>query len=372
MKSRERVNRALNFIKADKTPIDFGATVVTCMDINAHKKLKKHLSIDDDRGPIIDYTMGTVEPCEEIMQKFGSDVRRVGMNVIPPEIKDNKYEGGFGIRYKKAVPHEYFDVYHSPLDFEGVPDEKDLDALKMPDPDNPGLYYGLEQRAKDLFNNSDYAIFADFGVPGFYETSQKIRGYENLACDLLLNKEFLFDLYERLLELQTSFFNNYLDKVAKYAVAVGYADDLGMQDRPQMSVETYRAVLKPYHKKIFSFIHSKADIKIMLHCCGSIEPLIGDLIDAGVDILNPLQTRAAGMSPDLLMQKYRGKVSFWGGMDEQYVLPLGTAEEIKAEVRHLMDVMGRSGYIFGPGHNIQEDTPPENIIAMYEAANTYR
>jgi len=372
MNPRERVLKALDFKEADKTPLDFGATIVTCMELNAHKRLKKYLNIDDDNDTVIDYTMGTVEPCEEIMQKFGSDVRRIGLNVIPPEIIDNKYEGGFGIRYKKAVPHEYFDVYYSPLSYTDSPDSNDLDKLVMPNPDMPELYYGLNQRAKDMFEDTEYALFADFGVPGFYETSQKIRGYENLACDLLLNRKFLFDFYDRLLELQERFFSNYLDKVGKYTVAIGYADDLGMQDRTQMSVDTYRTVLKPYHKKIFSFIHEKADIKIMLHSCGAIEPLIDDLIDAGVDIFNPLQTRAAGMSPEVLMQKYRGRAAFWGGMEEQYILPHGTKEEIFEETKRLMNIMGRSGYVFGPGHNIQEDTPPENIIAMYEAAASYR
>ncbi len=367
MKSRERVLRALNFEEADKVPVDFGATIVTCLDLNAHKKLKKYLNISNDYDPIIDYTMGTVEPCEELIHKFGSDVRRVGLNVIPPQIIDNIFEGGFGIKYKKAIPHEYFDVWYSPL---AAVD--DLDKLKMPDPDMPELYYGLQDRAQDLYENSEYALFADFGVPGFYETSQKIRGYENLSCDLLLNRDFLFDLYDRLLELQKRFFSNYLNEVGKYAVAIGYADDLGMQDRPQMSPETYRDVIKPYHKKIFSFIHEKSDVKIMLHCCGAIEPLMGDLIDAGVDIFNPLQTRAAGMSPESLMQKYRGKAAFWGGFDEQNVLPYGTKEEIDEETKRMMKVMGRIGYVFGPGHNIQEDTPPENIIAMYEAAEVYR
>ncbi len=367
MKSRERVLKVLNFDEADKIPVDFGGTIVTCLDLNAHKKLKKYLNIKDDYDPVIDYTMGTVEPCEELIRKFGSDVRRVGLNVIPPKIIDNVYEDGFGIRYKKAVPHEYFDVCYSPLAA-----AEDLDKLKMSNPDMPELYYGIKDRAHDLYENSEYALFADFGVPGFYETSQKLRGYENLSCDLLLNREFLFDLYDRLLELQKKFFKNYLNEVGKYIVAIGYADDLGMQDRPQMSPKTYRDVIKPYHKKIFSFIHEKSEVKIMLHSCGAIGPLMDDLIDAGVDIFNPLQTRAAGMSPEALMQKYRRKTAFWGGFDEQHVLPYGTKEEILAETKRMMNVMGRTGYVFGPGHNIQEDTPPENIIAMYEAAEVYR
>jgi len=367
MKSRERVMRAINLKEADRTPVDFGGTIVTCLDLNAHKRLKEYLKIKDGRDPIVDYTMGTVEPCEELMQRFGSDVRRVGLNVIPPKIVDNVYEGGFGIRYKKAVPHEYFDVCCSPL-----ADTEDLDKLKMPDPDMPEMYFGLTDRARDLYENSEYALFADFGVPGFYETSQKLRGYENLACDLLINHGFLTALYDRLLELQKRWFGNYLDKVGKYTAAIGYADDLGMQDRPQMSPETYRQVIKPYHKKIFSFIHEKADVKIMLHSCGAIEPLMDDLIDAGVDIFNPLQTRAAGMTPEALMGKYRGRAVFWGGMDEQQILPHGTKEDIASEVNRLMDTMGRSGYVFGPGHNIQEDTPPESIVAMFEAAKVYR
>lgn len=367
MNSRERVVRAVNFQEADKTPVDFGATIVTCLDKHAHIGLKKHFGIEDAHDPIIDYTMGTVDACDALIRRFGSDVRRVGLNVIPPDIVDGAYEGGFGIRYKKAEPHEYFDVCYSPL-----AETEDVDKLKMPDPDMPEMYFGLEERARDLYENSDYALFADFGVPGFYETSQKIRGYENLACDLLINREFLEQLYERLLALQKRWFSNYLDRVGKYVVAIGYADDLGMQDRPQMSPETYREVIKPYHKRIFSFIHEKADVKIMLHSCGAIEPLMDDLIDAGVDIFNPLQTRATGMDPQALMQKYRHKAAFWGGLDEQHILPYGTRDEVRAEVQKLMRVMGRSGYVFAPSHNFQADTPPGNIEAMYEAASEYR
>jgi uroporphyrinogen decarboxylase len=267
------------------------------------------------------------------------------------------------------VPHEYFDVCFSPLQDAQV---EDIATMQMPDPDEPALYSGLRDRAKELYETSDYAIFADFGVPGFYETSQKLRGYENLACDLLTDTDFVRALYDRLLELQMRFFDRYLDAVGGYAIAIGYADDLGMQDRPQISPQTYRDIIKPYHKKIFSFIHQKADIKIMLHCCGAIEPLIEDLIDAGVDIINPLQTRATGMQPENLMKIYRGKTVFWGGMDEQFVLPFGTAEDIDAEVKSLMRTMGRTGYVFAPGHNIQQDTPPENIVTMFQTAKTYR
>jgi len=370
MNSRERVLRVFAHKEADKVPVDFGGTVVTCIDIEAHKKLKKHLNIADNNDTIIDYTMGTVEPCDQLKAYFESDFRRVSLNVIPPDITGNTYRDGFGIKLRKAEPHEYFDVIENPLREATI---KDLEKMQIPDANIPALYHGLKDKAKDLFDNSKYAIVADFGVPGFYETSQKLRGYENLACDLLMSTDFLESLYDRLLELQKTFFKNYIDQVGKYAQVICYADDLGMQDRPQMDIQTYREVLKPYHSSIFRFIHEMTDAKIMLHSCGSITPLIDDLIEAGIDILNPVQTRATGMDPLMLKERFGERLIFWGAFDEQYLLPCGTKEEIYLETERLMRILGKEGgYVFGPGHNIQSDTSPERIIYMFDSAKKYR
>jgi len=370
MKPRERVMRALSRRETDRVPVDFGGTVVTCMDYRAHIRLKKYFGITDSASDeIIDYTMGTVEPCEQLKKKFGSDFRRVSLNCIKPAITGGVFENGFGMKFKKAEPHEYFDVIYHPLQNADI---DNIENMKMPDPDDPALYCGVKDRAKDLYENSEYALVADFGVPGFYETSQKLRGYENLACDLVDNTEFITALYDKLLELQKRFFENYLEHVGKYVQVIGYADDLGMQDRPQISPETYRTVIKPYHKKIFGFIRERTDAKILLHSCGAIFPLIGDLIDAGADILNPVQTAAKGMEPEKLKEAFGGRVIFWGGIDEQYVLPNCTPSEIHGEVGRMIKTMGRGGgYILAPGHNIQSDVPPENIEAMYVAARLY-
>ena len=370
MKSRERVARAFEHKETDRPPVDFGGTVVTCIDYHAHKKLKNYFGIKDAASDkIIDYTMGTVEPCEQLKTMLGSDFRRVALGGGPPQITDDTFTNGFGMKFKKASPHEYFDLCHSPMREANI---ADIDAMALPDPDDPALYFGLEDRAGDLFCHSDYAIVADFGVPGFYETSQKLRGYENLACDLIENPEFVVALYDRLLELQKKFFGNYLEKVGKYISAIGYADDLGMQDRPQISPEMYRTIIKPYHKKIFDFIHEKTDAKILLHSCGAIFPLIGDLIEAGADILNPVQTKASGMDPCKLKEAFGDRAIFWGGIDEQHILPKGALAEVCAEVEKMINVMGKGGgYVIAPGHNIQNDTPPENIVAMYEAAKRF-
>lgn len=194
------------------------------------------------------------------------------------------------------------------------------------------------------------------------------RGYEQLYCDLLQEQDFLFALWDRLLELQKRFFRNYLSLVAPFVIAVGYADDLGMQDRPQLSPSLYRQTLKPYHQKIFSYIHSFG-VKVMLHSCGDILPLMEDLIEAGVDIFNPVQTSAAEMDVHTLASRFGDRAVFWGGIDEQQVLRAGTTAEVRQEVRRVALALGsQGGYVLSATHNIQIDTPPANLLAMYDEA----
>ncbi len=364
MISRERVTRAFSHQETDRPPIDFGATVVTCLDIEAYRQLKRHVGIQRDDDHIIDHTMGTVAPCEELQERFGSDFRRVSMNYTAPQIVNDRFVNGFGIEFRRASPHEYFDVIRHPLADAEI---EDLDAMQLPDPDDPRLYHGIGQRAAELYANTPYALVADFGVPGFYETSQKLRGYENLACDLLLNVDFLETLYSKLLELQKRYFDNYLRAVGKYISVICYADDLGMQDRLQMAPDTYRAVIKPWHKKIFSYIHERTDAKILLHSCGAVSSVIPDLVEAGVDILNPVQLRAAEMEPQKLKESFGRDIIFWGGIDEQHLLPYGTPQEVREESRRVARILSRDGgYVFAPSHNFQSDTPSENILAMYD------
>ncbi len=369
MTPRERVQCALDHRQPDRQPIDFGGTVVTCMDAGAHRKLLDYLGISEASGPIIDYSMGTVEPLESIRQMVGSDVRRVGMNVIPPSVRDDRYRDGFGMILRRSRPHLYYDTVFHPL---AEAEIGDLAEMALPLADDPVLYTGLKERAKQLYEETSYAVFADFGVPGFFETSQKLRGYEQLYCDLLQEQDFLFALWDRLLELQKRFFRNYLSLVAPFVIAVGYADDLGMQDRPQLSPSLYRQTLKPYHQKIFSYIHSFG-VKVMLHSCGDILPLMEDLIEAGVDIFNPVQTSAAEMDVHTLASRFGDRAVFWGGIDEQQVLRAGTTAEVRQEVRRVALALGsQGGYVLSATHNIQIDTPPANLLAMYDEARQIR
>lgn len=351
--------------------MDFGGTVVTCLDGRAHVRLQEHMGFADAApGPIIDYTMGTVAPREEIMRAFDVDFRRVALRYPPPTIVDGMFTDGFGMRLKQAVPHAYFDVVYHPLAQAGI---DDLDRMALPNPDNAAIYAGLEDDARDLYENSPYCIVADFGVPGFYETGQKLMGYERFMGDLCAEPDLIHALFERLLDLQKRFFANYLNVVGRYVQVIGYADDLGMQDRLQVSPRVYREMLKPYHREMFRFIHERTDARIILHSCGCVEPIIDDLVEIGLDILNPVQTRATGMDPVRLKSKWGDKLVFWGGIDEQLLLPTGSAEDVRAEVRRMVEIMSQSGgYVLAPSHNIQSDTPPENVAAMYAREGTRR
>jgi len=309
--------------------------------------------------------MGTVEPDVKLQKLYNSDVRRIGLNVVPPEIINGEYYSGFGIKHRKAPGHNYYDVVEHPL---AEAEINDLEKMQMPNPDDPVMYTGLRDRAKAMHDEGEYAIFADFGVPGFFETCQKLRGYEQFATDLILEEEFVRALFDRLLELQKRFFKNYLEVAGGYAHIIGYADDLGMQDRPQISPELYREMIMPYHKEIFTYIHNICDIKICLHNCGAVESLIDSLIEAGVDILNPVQLSAAGMDAELLKEKYGKRIVFWGGIDEQSLLSRATPEKVASETKRIRSILGAGGgYIAAVSHNIQKVTPLENINACFKA-----
>jgi uroporphyrinogen decarboxylase len=140
-----------------------------------------------------------------------------------------------------------------------------------------------------------------------------------------------------------------------------------------MSLEMFREMIKPYYREYFQYLKERTEAKLFYHCCGGVEPFLDDLIEVGVDIINPVQPTAAGMDPGHLKQKYGDRIVFWGGIDTQHILPHGTPEEVQEETRKMLDLMGvGGGYVLAAVHNIQPDTPPENIMAMLDTAFSYR
>ncbi|MCX5844051.1 MAG: hypothetical protein NT022_09935, partial [Deltaproteobacteria bacterium] len=158
-----------------------------------------------------------------------------------------------------------------------------------------------------------------------------------------------------------------------YVDVVYTSDDLGMQDNLCMPVKIYRKLIKPRHKKYFSLLHGKTDAKVFLHTCGAVAPIIGDLIEIGVDILNPVQVSARGMDPAYLKKAFGKDIAFWGAIDTHHLLPRGTADEVGRGVERMIDILGGDGgFVVAPVHNIQPDVPAENVAAMYKHAVKYR
>ena len=368
MNSRERVLTVLRHEVPDRVPVDLGSTAVSGIHRRANDALKALLGVVADE-PVHDLVQGLVVPDERVLQRFGVDFRRVAMRpsaaaaAALPADSDETYVDEWGMRRQRT--ELYWEMVGHPLADATV---EDLRHYPWPDPHDPARVAGLAEEAQRLYEETDYALVADFLGGGLFEQALWMRGFERFMMDLVSNEPFATALLDRLLELYIEFYDVYLEAVGPYVQIVALGDDLGMQTGPLISPALYRRLIKPRHKELYDFIHSRTEAKIMHHTCGSVFPLVQDLIDVGVDILNPIQTSAQGMDPAALKREFGQQLIFHGGMDVQRILPFATPEVVKEEVKRIVAILGQGGgYIFAPSHNIQADVPPENILAMYEA-----
>jgi uroporphyrinogen decarboxylase len=251
--------------------------------------------------------------------------------------------------------------------------EPTLDALnsyQWPDPDDSGHTEGLRERAKGLYESTDYALVMNMIGFGVFEHAWAMRGIENFLTDLIINQKFAETLLLRIADYQASLWNHVLDEVGDYVQVVITSDDLGTQVGPMVSPEVYRKLIKPAQRKVWQFIKGKTEAFLFLHSCGSIRKLIPDFIELGVDILNPVQAAAKDMDPKELKSEFGSDLSFWGGgCDTQGTLAFGTPEDVEEQVKRRISALAPGGgYVFNQIHNIQPQVPPENIVRMFEAA----
>jgi uroporphyrinogen decarboxylase len=163
-----------------------------------------------------------------------------------------------------------------------------------------------------------------------------------------------------------------LDQVGPYVDVVAFGDDVAFHDRPMVDLDRYRKLFKPRHKRMVDLIKEKSEAAVLYHCCGAVKSLIEDFVDIGVDALNPVQVSSAGMDTAELKARFGERISFWGGIDTGRVLPMGSVEDVEAEVKQrIHDLAPGGGFVLAAVHNIQEDVPPENILAMADAAFRY-
>ncbi len=205
---------------------------------------------------------------------------------------------------------------------------------------------------------------------GMTEGLFKLRGFEDGYMDLVADPALARRLMERILEVKLTYWSQVLPQLAGLVDVVSEADDLGGQDRTLFSPATYRALVKPLHRELFAFLHAHTDAKVFFHTCGAVRELIPDLIEIGVDVLNPVQVSAAGMETAALKREFGRDLVFWGGgVDTQRVLGSGTPDEVRAEVRRRVgDLAPGGGFVFAAVHNVQPNVPPENVLAMRSAA----
>ena len=279
-------------------------------------------------------------------------------------------EWGIGWR----MPREgglYYDMFHHPL--REARSFADIDAYELPDPLDPTRYEGMRERARQIAEVEGKAVFLGSMSAGFMELTAWTRGFEDYFADFAANQKLLTYLMDRFVDLKLAYWEKALAEVGDYVDVVNEADDFAGQFGTLISPEQYRKIARPRHRKIFDFIHSHSKAKVFFHSCGSIRAVIPDLIEAGVDILNPVQVSATGMDSAELKREFGRELCFWGGgVDTQTILDKGTPEEVRGEVRRrIEDLAPGGGFVFAAVHNIQGDVPPENIMAMWETLQEY-
>ncbi len=383
MKSRERVERALNHQETDRLPIDIGGMHnLTSIHRDAYAELQKHLGFDD---PIVlsSVPSQSVIPSEKIRQRFKADCYPLtlcnpyGAETRPqvdPADGSQFYLDEWGIRWRCPKGGFYFDPSVHPLK------EPDVDAVlayPWPDPKNRVRFDGLriKDRAKEIYENTDYAIVLGTTFSGgVWGAASWLMGMADFMMAMLTDEEMIQCLFDKIVEQHVGQWDLMLGEIGKYATACVMTDDLGAQNGPLFSPEVYRKFIKPAQKKIVDFIKSKADVKVIYHCDGAIDEFLPDIIDIGYDVWNPIQVSAKGMNETARLNRlYGDKICFWGGCcDSQNTLAKQTPEGVREEVRQrILDLGPGGGLIAASVHNVQRGTPVENIVALYDALYEY-
>jgi uroporphyrinogen decarboxylase len=376
MSPRERVSLALNHEEPDRIPIDLGG-FQTGIHRVAYQDLIAHLGLKE-KPPILDPVQQLVSPSETVLQQFHCDFRYIGANApssFDGSIRQNVRDGRlwhdladeFGVVW--SMPDDqglYMDISHHPLAEAII---EDLDDYGWPDGTDSTRFEGVRKRALDMRQNTPYALSSTIcGVS--YEICWYMRGLERWFMDMLENQAFCEALIDRTSGYWVDWMTGFLGEVGDLLDVIMIGDDLAGQPGPLFSPKFYRSVVRPRQQRVIDTIRKHSKAKIWYHTCGDCSAYISDFIEMGIDILNPVQISTPGMDPRKLKEKWGKEIVFWGGgIDSQHVLPFATPDEVRQHVKENVKIFKPGGgYVFNNVHNIQAGVPPENIVAMYEAA----
>ncbi len=363
MNHRQRAMTAISLKEPDRIPMDLGGTGNLIVD-SAYHKLRKHLGFEEEINP---YRKGSTANYydERILEALEIDFRHVWLDSEDKPASTTHPDGTVTDMWGITWSSEGSYPVHFPLKRKSIKQIKDYSwpVLKNWNTDK------LKERAKNYFKNTDYAVVAKavLAGAGIFERCYYLRSIDELFIDMMDKEDLVRYLISKVAEIEISLWDMFLDAVGPFVQIIQRAADLGTQTGLMISPDLFRKYFKPAEEKVYSFIKKKAPhVKIWFHSCGAIEPLIGDFIDLGVDILNPVQPLCTGMDSFELKKKYGKRLCFHGGIDLQKALP-GTTQDTIDEVETRIRAFGPDGgYILAPSNHIQKDTPVENIVALYK------
>ncbi|MFB0566075.1 MAG: uroporphyrinogen decarboxylase family protein [Candidatus Aminicenantaceae bacterium] len=408
MTSRERVLTTLNQGLPDHVPVDFSGHRSSGIAAIAYPRLRQCLGLPPKPVRVYDMVQQLAIVDEDVLERFGVDTVEMGRGFLLEEKdwKDWSLPDGtpckipyyitikkcgddwylftddgceLGVQKKGCL---YFEQTYYPLMERGIENddfsdlEDVLDRSIWTGVETPGAHLSLDEeglremalRAKALRDSTDRAIIGLFGG-SMFELPQMLYRMDNYLMFMALYPKQVIRLSEKLCEIHLKNLEKWISAVGEYIDIVLFGDDLGGQNGLLFSPEMYRLYYKPYHKKLWMRAKELADVKVLFHCCGSVRDLMSDLIDAGLDAINPVQITCSGMDSAELKEEFGKDVTLWGGgCDTRDVLPNATPEKVAEHVKEQVRILGRGGgFIFQQVHNIQADVPPENILAMFDS-----
>lgn len=390
MNHRERIMAAIRHQTPDRLPVDLGGMRSTGIMAIAYNRLKQYLGLTAGDLLVFDPGQQLAYVEASVRERFGLDVlvldkgllygwrdymlpdgtpaKITGMFRHEPDGEGGEYaldESGRRVSHRPASGLYFDGIYHPLAEATCVADLDRYDWTPLKDED----LQLLQQEAKRLHDETDYAILGSFGG-AFLEGAQSLRGWDTFMMDLASNRSFAEALLDRMLTHYVRNVELYLDAVGDWINIIQMGGDMGTQNGPQIRPRMYEEIFQPREKALWGRIHQlRPEVAVFLHCCGGIYELLPGIIDAGLDILNPVQFVAKGMAPERLKREFGDTLCFWGGgCDTQTILPTGTPQEVYEHTRQMIQIFKPgSGFVFCQVHNIQAGTPPENIAAMYQA-----
>jgi uroporphyrinogen decarboxylase len=377
--ARDRVLTSLQHHEPDRIPFDLGGNPNAGIHVIAYRRLLDMLGYDFD-ARIDDVITQQALIDEEVLKRLNVDVRRVGCPIYPGENLEIRDEGeytsffdDYGIKWVKPK-HDglYYDMRRHPLS--GSISKNDILSLRMPPLPNQKTLTAMRERARK-HSDAGYAVIVPEPGGGIFELATWIRGFEDIYIDLAANTQLVEILLDKLMEYRIAYWELILDQLGEYVHLIAEADDVATQFGMMFDPRVFRSILKPRYRRLIDLIKRKTNQRVFVcfHSCGAVREIIPDLVDVGVDALNPVQVSAAGMDTKSLKRDFGEEITFWGGgIDTQRVLAGGTEQQVRDEVkRRIDDLAPGGGFVFATVHNVQADVPPENLLTMWETFMEY-